>query len=257
MSIPLELNKAWESTCKVVLGGEVGELAGYTDYLKKYVDPPSEKISTLSGKKVSFASPYIAKGAKVMSYDEMGEYAKKTEKLKLEMDDLKDIDSVLGALEERVYYAGNTVLGKSMGVHESDKCSDSFFVCNSHHIYDSKYIYYVANLRYGDYIFGSYSVEELKFCIRGFEAYKDARCFEVLRTYVSSDCYYVSNLEGCKNCMFSFNQRNKNYLIGNVQLSEEEYAKLSSKLLEDIRETLRSKKSAPTIVEVMGGIKDG
>ncbi|MFH1284980.1 MAG: hypothetical protein ABIH99_00175, partial [Candidatus Micrarchaeota archaeon] len=103
-------------------------------------------------------------------------------------------------------------------------------------------------------VFGSNVIASSKFVLCGYKAYKDARCMEIMRTYDSSDCYYVANVEACMNCMFSFNQRSKNYLIGNLQMPKDEYAKLKENLLEDIAETIKTKKKIPSIVDIVGAV---
>jgi predicted metal-binding transcription factor (methanogenesis marker protein 9) len=112
-------------------------------------------------------------------------------------------------------------------------------------------------LRFAEYIFGANAVGEgSKFNIKTFETYKTIRCMEVIRNYVASDCYFTGNLENCSNCMFSFNQRNKNRVIGNIQLSNDEYAKIKEKLIEDIREKLKAKKMIPTVIDIINDGKD-
>jgi len=52
----MDINSAWKSACKVLLGEEIGEIQQYAGYLQKYVEPLSEKTSALSGKKVLVSS---------------------------------------------------------------------------------------------------------------------------------------------------------------------------------------------------------
>ncbi|MFH1306813.1 MAG: hypothetical protein ABIH83_04145, partial [Candidatus Micrarchaeota archaeon] len=64
----MDINDAWKSTCKVVLGEEIGELQEYEKYLSKYVEPIYEKSSTLSGKKVIISRPSFCKNANFISF---------------------------------------------------------------------------------------------------------------------------------------------------------------------------------------------
>lgn len=247
------VNKAWKSTCKVLLGSEIGDLDEYGDYLKKYVDPVFEVRSCISGKKVLVSSEDFEKGARFISDDESSEYSKEfSERTKLHINDIKDIDSLMRATGE-VCYAGNIILGNSAFASDSNRCTNVTCAHSCTDIYDSKYVAYSAMTRYGEYIFGSTPVGESKFNIKQFEAYRTIRCVEGLRTHMSSDCYYTANLEACTNCMFSFNQRSKSLMVGNNQLSREEYAKLRVKLVAEMRDTLIAKKSLPTIVDLVAG----
>ncbi len=249
----MDINDAWKSTCKVLLGDEIGDMVRYTDYLKRYVDSVSEKTSSISGKKVAISSENICKGAKFISHDEVGGYLKSVSSAPVSINDMKDVDSAIEAVQERAYYCGNIVLGNSGNVEKSNRCINTFHVHESQDIYDSKYVAYSCTARYSDYIFGSNSIGETKFGIKVFETYQDTRCMETVRTYTSSDCYFTGNVEASNNCMFTFNVRNKSHMIGNCQFSREEYSKLRAKLLEDIGETFKAKKSIPGIVEIIRG----
>jgi hypothetical protein len=249
----MDINEAWKSTCRVLLGEEIGDMERYGNYLRRYVDAVNEKSSSLSGKKVAISSENICKGARFISHDEVEQYGKMAAKISLDVNDLKDIDSLVSVAQERAYYCGNIVLGNSGNVEKSNRCINTFYVHESQDIYDSKYVAYSCTVRYGDYIFGSNSIGETKFGIKNFETYRDVRCMETIRTYNSSDCYFTGNIGGCTHCMFSFNQRNKSNLIGNRQFSRDEYLKLKEKLLEDVRTTLQTKKSIPGIADIIRG----
>ena len=249
----MDINGAWKSTCKALLGDEIGELSQYAGYLKRYVDLVNEKPSSLSGRKIAISSQNICRGAKFISHDELEQYGKLAAAHPLDMNSLKDLDSLVEAAKERAYYCGNIVLGNSGSVENSNRCINAFHVLGSQDIYDSKYVAHSCTARYSDYIFGSNSIGETKFGIKVFETYQDTRCMEAVRTYTSSDCYYTANVEASSNCMFTFNQRNASNMIGNAQFQKDEYQKLREKLIEDVRETLRSKKSVPGIVDIIRG----
>lgn len=246
----MDIDGAWGKTCKALLGDEIGELGRYRNYLAKYADSMEEKKSALSGKQVMVSSGEVCEGAKFISNDECAEYLSGA-RFALDVNEMKDADSVFGAVAGRLYYSGNLVLGNSEKVERSNRCINTFFVSESTSVYDSKYVAFSSSVRYGEYVFGSNWIGETQFAIRAFDTYKDVRHFETLRTGTSSDCYYTANLEGCSNCMFSFNLRNRSYMIGNVQLSREEYAKRKEKLLEDVRGIMAAKKSVPGIVEMI------
>ncbi|MFH1448031.1 MAG: hypothetical protein ABIG39_04150 [Candidatus Micrarchaeota archaeon] len=248
----MDINDAWKNTCRVIFGEEIGDLDEFSDYLTKYVEPIYEKKSCISGKPTVISSPFPER-ARFISNDETDEYNRMMENLKLDINEIKDIDSILGALKDKLYYSGNIVVGNSRNVQNSDSCGNVSFVYKSIEIYDSKYVAYSSFRRFDEFVFGSTLGGESKFVIKGFGNYRNRRCMGTLRTFTSSDCYYTANLEDCTNCMFSFNQKSKHNLIGNLQLPPDEYSELKNKLIREMRDTLKEKKEIPTIVEVLGG----
>ncbi len=253
-SVLESINKAWASTCRTILGRSVGEIGFYTEYLEKFVEPFGITKSALSGKVVAVTGNY-GKNTKFISGDEIGEYAKLIEnsKTKLNINEIKDIDSIIGALKEQIYYSGNDVLGNSSNVYMSNRVVDSSFVYKAHDVFFSKYIAYTYLSKYSEYAFGSESVGfGTHFAIKCFETYEDSRLFECVRTYLSSDCIYTANLENCQNCLFSFNLRSKRRCIGNLELNESDFSRIKTKLQEDIAQTLESKRSVISIMEIIG-----
>ncbi|MEM2137799.1 MAG: hypothetical protein QW568_01810 [Candidatus Anstonellaceae archaeon] len=251
-----EIEKAWKSACRVLLGEEIGGMEEYEGYLLKHLEPTDVKRSAISGRKISISTPLFCGKAKFISNEEREAYDKMLRGQKLDINKIKDIDSALEALAEKLYYAGNIVTGNSHEVEGSDGVHNSSFVYRSSEIYDSKYIAYSDAMRYGEYVFGSNWIAETKFAIKTYETHKVVRCMEAMRIATSSDCYYVAGVEGCLSCMFCFNQRNKRHLIGNLEFQRDEYAALRNKLVGEMRETLKAKKSVPTIVDMVSG-KDG
>lgn len=246
------INNAWKSACKIILGDEIGDLKDYADYLKRYNEPVIMRKSAITGKDVPVSSDRICKTAKIVSMEEIEEYLRMTKDFKLDINSIKDIDSLLEMCKEQFYYAGNVYLGTSSNVIESDRCIDSSFVYRSHEILENcKYVAFSTRTMGSEYNFGVTHGGKSKFIIRGYNPYITTRCMEILRTYDSSDIYFSANLENCQNCMFSFNLRSRNYTIGNLQLTNEKYSELKKKLLEEMREKLRKKKELPTLLEMI------
>ncbi|MFH0817595.1 MAG: hypothetical protein V1909_03090 [Candidatus Micrarchaeota archaeon] len=246
------IKEAWKDTCRVVLRAEIGELDEYAGYLTKYLEKSLYVESAVSGKKVVVASAPFCRGAKFLSNDELEEFNARMRKEKLNINDIKDIDSAVEALGEKLYYGGNIFRGKSTEVYDSDICLNSSYIYKSSDIYDSKYIAYSCDTRYGNSLFGCSWTGESQYVLKGYEIYRQTRCMDTLRTYIATDCYYVANLEECNGCMFSFNQRTKRNLIGNIALPKDDYIRIRDKLIEELRETLKRKKTLPSIVDIIG-----
>ena len=105
-----KVNTAWKDTCRVLLGEEIGELNEYKDWLQDYAGVPRKEKSTISEKQVTFSIDEYCKDAKFISFDELDFY-KKFEPLNI--NEIKDVDSIVEALQERFYYTGNITLGNS------------------------------------------------------------------------------------------------------------------------------------------------
>ncbi|MFH1785300.1 MAG: hypothetical protein ABH842_02640 [Candidatus Micrarchaeota archaeon] len=251
-----QLNKSWKSTCKVLLGQEVGELSEFTNYLKTYTDPIVKRKSILSGNDVTISSNRVPKQAPVIGHEEMHEYEKRMFSMPFNINDIKDVDSIIHAAKEKVCYAGNIVLGHSTNVINSHRCVNTVYAMGCQDVYDGKYVAYTTSIRSPEYSFGCCFGGEIQFCIKVLDPHKQLRCLETYHCNVASDSFYSASLEDCTNCIFSFNQRNKNYLIGNIQLTKDKYAELKSKLVGEFADELKRKKKLPSIIEIISGKGD-
>lgn len=249
----MDINVAWKDTCRVLFGEEIGELRDFENYLSKYAESAYLKESVLSGKRVIVSSSSFSHDAKFIDDTEIKEYDEMLRNTKLDIDEIKDIDSILDAVKDKLYYSGNIVVGNSREVHDSNSCSSVSVICKSMEIYDSRYVAFSSFRRFDEYVFGSVLGGESKFLISCFGNYKNSRCVGTLRTFTSSDCFYTANLENCTNCLFSFNQKNKHNLVGNLEFPREEYLQIKNKLVGEMREMLKSKKEIPTIVDIVRG----
>ncbi|MFH1470448.1 MAG: hypothetical protein ABIF01_01760, partial [Candidatus Micrarchaeota archaeon] len=121
-----ELGKAFQETFKVIFGEcnvTLEELRPYL--LRNHYQPAVMRKSAISGKDVVVSHSRYPEDARYVSQDEI-DYLKKAPPLSI--NEIRDIDSLLGAIEDRVAYAGNKVFGNSASIEKGDNCSDSFFV---------------------------------------------------------------------------------------------------------------------------------
>ncbi|MDD5172390.1 MAG: hypothetical protein PHF60_05135 [Candidatus ainarchaeum sp.] len=242
------LDKSWRSTCRVVLGDEVGGLEKYSEWLAEPMAPLLHKRSYLSGKDVCCAVSDYAEDARFISIEE-ADFGQKFQPLGI--NEIKDIDSIAEALQERFVYCGNVVLGNSRNVERSSDIQNSFHVYNSNFIYDCEHVAYSSYCRGSKYLFATISDYSCSHMIRAFETHKQSRCFEAWNCYNSSDCYFSSFAEGCQDAMFSFNVRNKRNVIGNIELPKERYLELKAKLLGEIREELERNGRLPSLMDIV------
>ena len=241
------LNKAWKSTCKTVFGEELGELKDYKDWLCEYVHPTRIELSG-SAEKVCLSIDDYCKGAKFIGLEKI-DLSKRFEPLNI--NEVKDIDSIVEALQDRFSYTGNIILGNSRFVEGSSNIVDSSFILDSIMINDSKYLAYCDLVKMQEYSFGTYADAESQFAIKCREGHKNRRYFECHTNYLSTDCFYSANLQNCTNCMFSFGAEAKSHLVGNLQLPEDKYLSLKSKIKSEIADILRKNKRIFSLLEVI------
>jgi len=121
------LEKKWLDTCKVLFGaasGEIGSIAKFVPWLTEFNEPLIHRKSSVSGKDVTYVMPEYSEGSKWIGFEEI-DYSKKFEPLNI--NEIKDIDSRVAAVKERIYYAGNVVLGNSGNIERSSNVNDSFY----------------------------------------------------------------------------------------------------------------------------------
>lgn len=242
------LNRVWKGTTKVLLGQEIGELSEYEPWLAEHIVPILHKKSALSKKDVYCAVSDYPDDARFVSLEEV-QFDRKFEPL--DINQIKDIDSIIESLGERFQYCGNIVLGNSKYVERSSDVQNSFYVLGSNFVYDCEYVAYSSYTRASKRLFAVISDYGCSDLIRVFETHKQSRCFEAWKCYDSSDVYFSSCVQGSQDAMFSFNLKNKKNVIGNVELSREKYLELKKKLLAEIRDELVRNKRLPSLMDIV------
>ncbi len=242
----MDVNEAFNSTSKILFGEEIGGLKGFETYLKEMMMPYMMRRSFISGKEVAISNILYPNDAKFISQDEM-------DLLKfppLNVNEIKDIDSLFRAVSERTVYCGNKVFGQNYNVKDVDNCVNSSNILYAHNVHNVKYGAYLSYVREAENVFGLGPFPHCKFSMRSCEGIDATRCFETYYTSKTSDSYYTFNCIGCQNIMFSFNQRSKRNMIGNVELPADRFAKLKKKLLAEMAEELRRKKRLFSIADI-------
>ncbi|MCX6771463.1 MAG: hypothetical protein NTX79_05405 [Candidatus Micrarchaeota archaeon] len=244
------LSDSFKSTCRVLFGQEIGELSGYKNYLLDMVDQPSLATSALSGKPIHLSRPHYAKSARFV---DVSEASAPSAAGALSINDIKDVDSALAALSEKMAYCGNKNLGRSMDVLESDMCQDSMYVLSSQNVIESKHVAYCNGIRQSENTYGCQLGGEVGFSIHSQVFFYSTRCFDAYLCVKSSDLYSCFNCKNSFDAMFCFNQNSARCAIGNLQLPKEKYIELKKKLLSEIAQELEAKKRFPSIFEAAGG----
>lgn len=246
----MDINEAWKATCRAIFREELGGLEEFRNYLLFYQEPMINGKSALSGKTVLLSNGKQGQEERLVSYDEIN-WAKKYTPLNI--NEIKDLESIAAAIQDRILYAGNKVFGNSTAINECDNCFDSHFVQRSHNIEGSKYVAYSSYIREGSQsIFGSIYLLRSNNLVRVSWADSLSRCFEAHACGFSSDLFFCYNCNNCANVMFSFNIRSKRYVIGNLELPREKFISLQKKLLSESADFLRKNKKFQSIFDVNG-----
>lgn len=242
----MDVDQAFQATCKVIFGREVGHLSDFAPYLQELMYPCQKRKSLISGKEVTASLLFYPPEAKFISQDELG-------KLKfppLNPNEIKDIDSLFAAVSERAVYCGNKVFGRNYEVEDVDNCVDCAYVSHSHNVRGVKYGAYLSYQRDSEFMFGSVGFPKSYSSIRCFWGVGANRCFESYYSTSLSQTYYAFNCIGCSDCMFAFNLRSRRHTIGNLQLEKGRYLQLKEKLVSEMADELEHKKKLPSIIDL-------
>jgi hypothetical protein len=247
-----QLNKGWKSTCRILFGEEIGDLKDYEEYLAQYLPQLGRRESGISGKKVFLDSGKYPESAKFISCDDITENTID----QLDINEIKDIDSIVEAITDKWKYCGNKFLGNSKFIDSSDLIMDSQYVYNSSNITGSTNIFSSNFVRRGSkYVYGSGMMAAGEFSVRFFAGMNIKRCFESHLITNGSDVYCSYGNDGCSELLFSFFQRNKRYMIGNLALPKDKYLDLKKKLLKEISAELKKNKKFPSLFTMVPNTK--
>lgn len=244
-----KLDSAWKSACKVLLGQEIGELAEFREYLMDMVPPPSCHKSAASGKEVHSSRRCYCENANFARNEELS-YNKP---FALNINELKDLDTLLPAIAPQVQYVGDKNLGVCANLEKADSCTDCINIFDCHQVLNSENVAYSYSIRKAKYVFGCDWCGEISFMLRTHGTFKSTRCFETYLGMNSSDLGFSFNCRNCSEMLFCFNQVSKRHMVGNLELPKGKYLALKKKLLGEISSSLSKDKTHPSLFELIGG----
>ncbi len=244
----MDMDASFNSACRVLLQEEMGGLNGFSAFLSRYVAPIKRSKSIISGKEVCHSEQYCKK-AKFISLEESTALNQKP----IGINEIKDIDSLFYAVKENAVYSGNKVLGTSREFCDVDNCISSSSIYKSSEIFNSERIAYSQMIVNSKFMFGCSWGTENNFCINTTEMTKAFRAFEAACIMFCSDVFYCYNCKQCVEIMFSFNQHAKSHCIGNNLLEKGKYCQLKAKLVSELAQELKKRKTLPSIVEMSKG----
>jgi hypothetical protein len=242
------LNAQWKATCRIVFGQEVGELRDFEPYLLELTRPVIHHKSCLSGKGVVSAPAAYCKNSRWLALDEV-DFSKPGEPLNI--NEIKDLDSIVDALSERFCYTGSITFGKCACIEQSSNINDSVGIYKAARYGHSRNIACCTMAKDGENCFGLNGASETSFSIKCNRSFHCTRSFELWMSDNSQDSFYSSGLTNCSNCMFSFNSWNRKYAIGNFELPKDKYLSIKSALLSEVTEWRKHSKRAPTLLDIV------
>ena len=247
-----EVSRKWRSTAKLLFGIDLGELKEYEKWLGSFRTLRSVRKSSLSGKDIVFSHSHWPKEGEFLLYSEV-DFSKKY--APLDINELKDIDSITEAVRERISYAGGLALGNSHFIERGSGIVDSNYLYNCDRCAHSKYMAFSTMCIYSECMFGVTGSGNSSFLIGGGSNMFCSRCCEASKCDYVNDSFFVHGCSGCSDCMFSFGLRSKRHAIGNLVLPKEKYLAIKAKLLSEMGEGLLKSKRLPTIIEIVSSAK--
>ncbi|MBU1166017.1 hypothetical protein KKF81_03640 [Candidatus Micrarchaeota archaeon] len=237
----MDLNSGFTHACSFIFGQEIGDMKDYENYLKEAMVGKLAR-SSLSGDRLFLLSDQYCGKARFFDYAKEHEKVSDILSKPLDINKIKDTDSLFSAVKEKYLYAGGKVLGQSEEIVASDDITNSQHISYSSMIVNSKYLAYCYQMRNTEYAFASTSSGDSSWILRCFYNNSLQRCFECSASIKLRDCYFCYNLRNCNDCMFTFNTQAKSYMIGNIQLEKQKYLGLKKKLLGEIVSQLKQNK---------------
>ena len=233
----MDIEESWKTTCRLVLGKELkGSVNDYGDWLSKGLRIPGMQKSIISGKPTRV---YVEE-LQVIDNSEL-EFQKSAEVT--ELNEIKDVQSLLNAVSPVLMYTGNIMRGNCMNVQNNLICNSINTVENSYTVYQCKYVAYCSTVRFSEHMFGSGLCEpHCKMCIRAHNSIKVSNVFEVDWCQNSHDLMFCHNCRNVSHGLFCFNVSNKTYVVGNKEVGPEKFKKIKKMLQTEIIRQLEQNK---------------
>jgi len=242
-----ELEKAFSSTCRLLLGKGLEGLTQYSSWLGKSVPLPKETKSAISGKEVWVPPPniYLKKEfnpKNAISLDEM-ENAN-TAPFGPEELDGASVQEIVKKIKPISYYCGNFRYWTHSNIERSSGAGagQNIMMCDDVYL-KVKNIAYCNYALYSENLFGCHGVMHSGFLMHAYHSTKVTRCFEIDACSNCSGLLFSHNCENVHDSMFCFNAKNMRNAIGNVAVPPNEYKRIKELLQQEIVKELEDKKS--------------
>ncbi len=249
------IEEAWKSTCRIVLGKDIGSLQKYEKFLSERINPVA-KVKTAYGNETYSSDLFFYKYLPKERMVDMGE-AEEIAKQHLTFEDGEEVslNSVLDKISPIAFFRTEFAEGSNANNIETQI---PYTATNTYKVVDATY---AKNCAYdtmalnSEYVFGCFRVLYSKFSLKAHGSVGVSNCFEVDCSTNLRDSYFCHDVEGSDNCMFCFNTKSKRYAIGNVEVGKENYIKVKKIVLDEITDKLEKEGKLPFDIFTLGCYK--
>ena len=237
------VQKAFDSTCGIVLGAQAGELSRRKAWLARH-NIQIRMVQSALGSGAVPAASYVnlqaLPDARYVNLDEA--------KALLPLLRLTDGE----AAELSIANAGKT-LGRILLItpqfHEGTNlnvygCPIVLWSSDCEWVHGCVFMKKSAYSTWGrdsEHLFGCAFCYDSGFNIKCYNSFKIRNCFEVDSARSSTGCYYCHNIENCHDAIFCSNAKNLRYAVCNQEVGKEEFARVKALLLAKVAGELKEK----------------
>jgi hypothetical protein len=237
------VQKAWDSTCRLVLGQEIGDITRYKNWLLRHNIPIRKVQSVLGSGEIPAASYENLKALPDSRYVNIDERVPLTCLLKLTEKEAEalTLSNAGKALSRIAYITSQFHEGTNLNVYD---CPIVLWSADCEEVHGSvfcKKSAYSTWPRDSEHVFGCAFTYDSSFNIKCYNSFKLKNCFEVDSARSSTGCYYCHNVENCHDALFCSNVKNLRYAIFNKEVGKEEFSRVKQMLLARVAGELKEK----------------
>lgn len=227
------VQKAWDDTCRIVLGKGIGEIARYKEWLLRHNIRVRKVKSVLGSGEIPAPSYENLKALPDNRYVNIDERLPLMRLMKLSEGEaeriaLANTGKTLGRI---AYITPQFHEGQNLNAYECPIVLWSTDCEGVHGCVYMKKSAYSTWARDSDHMFGSAFVFDSAFCINCYNSFKLQNCFEVDSARSCTGCYFCHNVENCHDAIFCSNAKNLKYAVCNKEVGREEFIRVKAMLL--------------------------
>jgi hypothetical protein len=237
------VQKAWNDTCRIVLGQELGDLPSYKEWLLHHNIQIRKVPSALGSGEIQAGSYENLKALPNSRYVNIDEMRQIAPLLKLKEGEAKalSLDNAGKTLGRVLYLSPQFHDGTILNAYGCPIVTWSSDCEAVHGCIFMKRSAYSTWGRDSEYLFGSAFVFDSGFNIKCYNSFKIRNCFEVDSARLSTGCYYCHNVENCHDAIFCSNVKNLRYAVCNIEVGRDEFARVKALLLARVVAELKEK----------------
>ncbi len=231
-----KLDSGWRTTCKLVLGQDIGELKDYEKWLLKNVHKPAIQKSLVSGKQILSCDKY----PRVIGEDEVEQLKNK---IADNVEDATSIQDLMTHVKPLAVYVGNRSSGSILNAELCDYYTNSRHIYYSSYVIYSKYVAYSYDINDCENVYGISENRASTFHISSYACYETSVCFESLYGINSSNVMFSQNCENIRHALFCFNAQSLSYAVGNIEVGKKRYEQVKKMVLDQVVDELLETKN--------------